>query len=690
MHQINLSNSVWTLGEQTNLENVFNNITEGAYASEILTYRELLCVDSTKAAEYKKTLPCFTVSGLFEQNRTLGCLKNYNQLIHLDYDLKDEGKAIEVIRVVNEIPYTYCSFISPTFGVKIFVKTGSAIENHADYFNRLSKFYDTKIGVTSDTQVKDITRLCFISHDPNLYLNKNSIVFNITRGEDLLDKLWDFTSSVKTYVEGSRNTFIHLYACNASRWGVVENETYNYLANKCCDLSEREVLQTISSAYKLTVPEYGKFAPLTNSSNTSIGGNEYVTDTSANHRLASYEFNSEDSPMISEENYSKLPPILREACEQFTGREKDVFLTGLITALSSAMHNVTGVYDSGIVYPNLFSFVTAPAASGKSSIKYSKEILRCYHETIKSSSQFGDQIFFIPANNSASKIYQMLEMNGGKGLIFETEADTLSSSMKQEWGSFSDVLRKAFHNEFISQARRQNDEYFEVNEPKFSICLTGTNEQVRRLIPSTEDGLFSRFLFYTFNSDFKWKNTLMDLEPTKHLYFNSLNEKICNLLSNSIDRKFSVTQSQGEKFNYCFEELTEQIKASYPIAIDQVKRAGLKVYKMAMTLSGFRYPNTDMVCEDDDFEFALDVVTKIYLPHQINIMKRMYGSGKQLTGADYLLERVPQEFNRYDVSDVYRSGTEKPSDKTISNYLNQLLEQDKIFKLAKGKYKKRL
>lgn len=37
----------------------------------------------------------------------------------------------------------------------------------------------------------------------------------------------------------------------------------------------------------------------------------------------------------------------------------------------------------------------------------------------------------------------MLQANEGIGLIFETEADTLSNSMKQEWGSFSDVLRKA-------------------------------------------------------------------------------------------------------------------------------------------------------------------------------------------------------------------------------------------------------
>ena len=394
--------------------------------------------------------------------------------------------------------------------------------------------------------------------------------------------------------------------------------------------------------------------------------------------------------MISEDDYLKLPEILREACNQFSGREKDVFLTGLITTLSSSMHNVTGVYDGGVVYPNLFSFVTAPAASGKGSIKYSKEILKCYHETIRGSSEFGEQVFFIPANNSASKIYEMLEANGGIGLIFETEADTLSNSMKQEWGSFSDVLRKAFHNEYISQARRNNNEYFEVNEPKFSICLTGTNEQVGRLITSTEDGLFSRFLFYSFATEFKWKNTLMDIEPTKQIYFDEFNAKMCKLLSQNKQRKFRLKDSQINAFDTRFKDLSNVIYQSYPEALDQLKRAGLKVYKLAMTLSGFRYSKEDFICNDDDFNFALNVVTKVYLPHQINVMRRLYGNTKNLSGAEYLLDTLPVNFNRTIVSEIYSSISNPPSDKTISNYINLLIKQGKIIRLSQGKYKKRL
>ena len=688
MYYVNFSSSLEFLGTTAKIEDIFYAIKYGEYEESIQNYRDILSKDEKEANEFKKTLPCFTVTGYFKTRRLLPNLEVYNPIIHLDYDLKDEYKAKEIVALANKIPFTYCSFTSPSFGVKIFIRTDSNQSNHKECFNKLIKYYDGILGVASDHKVKDITRWCFVSDDPNLFLNPDSIKFLVNSESDLdFDDLWDFTSNISKYQKGNRNTFIHLFSCNSNRWGFDETETYTYLVDRCQDLSENEILATVNSGFKGTMSESGRFRRVTKSSITS---KNYISDNSGSYNSVNYDFESEDSPMISEEDYSKLPEVLKEACNQFSGREKDVFLTGLITTLSSSMHNVTGVYDGGVVYPNLFSFVTAPAASGKGSIKYSKEVLKCYHETIKSSSEFGNQVFFIPANNSASKIYEMLDANGGIGLIFETEADTLSNSMKQEWGSFSDVLRKAFHNEYISQARRNNNEYFEVNEPKFSICLTGTNEQVSRLITSTEDGLFSRFLFYSFATDFKWKNTLLDIEPSKQIYFDKLNANMCDLLNHSKQRKFKLQEHQIKAFNDCFEDLGESIKESYPEALDQLKRAGLKVYKLAMTLSGYRYTKEDFMCNDDDFYFALNVVTKVYLPHQINVMRRIYSPLQNLSGPEYLFKSLPNDFDRKQVNEFYKSSSNRPCDKTISNYLNLLIKQGKINRISNGTYKKRL
>ncbi|MGY8934230.1 MAG: DUF3987 domain-containing protein [Flavobacteriales bacterium] len=48
-------------------------------------------------------------------------------------------------------------------------------------------------------------------------------------------------------------------------------------------------------------------------------------------------------------------------------------------------------------------------------------------------------------------------------------------------------------------------EYSEIEEPKFSLSMTGTPNQMDTLITSIEDGLFSRLMFYSFVSEPVWK-----------------------------------------------------------------------------------------------------------------------------------------------------------------------------------------
>ena len=103
------------------------------------------------------------------------------------------------------------------------------------------------------------------------------------------------------------------------------------------------------------------------------------------------------------------------------------------------------------------------------------------------------KLFFIPANTSSSMLIKHLEDNDGMGAIVESEADTLTGTLKQDWGGYSDILRKGFHGETITKSRVTGMEYAEVKFPKFSIALTGTPNQLNTLITSVEDGLFSRF-----------------------------------------------------------------------------------------------------------------------------------------------------------------------------------------------------
>lgn len=56
------------------------------------------------------------------------------------------------------------------------------------------------------------------------------------------------------------------------------------------------------------------------------------------------------------------------------------------------------------------------------------------------------KMLIFPANTSQAMMMQMLNENDGRGIICETEADTMSGTNKQEWGDYS-----PHHERCISQ-----------------------------------------------------------------------------------------------------------------------------------------------------------------------------------------------------------------------------------------------
>ena len=227
-----------------------------------------------------------------------------------------------------------------------------------------------------------------------------------------------------------------------------------------------------------------------------------------------------NTPLIPSEVYQNLPEILIESTQMFNdGFEKDVFLIGAISVISGCLPNVEGIYFDEPVSAHLYSFITAPAGSGKGKLKWAKYFGLKIHKTMVEESNLGKQeyeqglenynnlnknqrkgidrpkepkrnMFYIPANSSSSAFIQALSDNNFKGIIFETEADTLAGTLKQEWGNFSDILRKAFHHESTNMFRRKDNEYIEIEDPHLAISLSGTPKQVHNMMPDVENGLF--------------------------------------------------------------------------------------------------------------------------------------------------------------------------------------------------------
>ena len=680
---------------------VLKAIKEGRLEHQITQLRNSTSEEEKR--RIKNSLPAFTPSVVLNNGRKFTDGDSYNGLIHLDYDkLDDVARAKEKIKSLD---YTYTSFLSPSGdGIKVFVRVNSQMEQHKDAFNILRNYYDKAVGRESDKSIKDLTRLCFFSFDPGLYLNEESEIFDyktisMTRTPE---ELWEYTSRKETFTVGNRNNFIHFFACNANREGLNMEDVKSYCSSMTdSTLPFHEIERTIRSAYENNTSQFGELQSV-----------QFVQSCSKEDK----------SPMIPEEVYENLPRTLKESCEVFSGRERDVYLTSALSIISGGLSNMQGLYDNDIVYPNLYSFIIAPAASGKGSMKYAQSLGDCYQELLetkyveaKTRYQKDQEVyifkkktakkeqdirnldipeepkfktFFIPGNTSSAMIYKHLEFNEGSGCISETETDTLTNALKQEWGGFSDVLRKGFHHETISSSRKSDLEFTKIEKPKFSLSITGTPDQVKSILSSTQNGLASRFMFYSFKTPPKWRRTFTkNISQSKQNQFLKFTEDLCDKFSSQSNRKFNITEQQGAIHFDTFKETFDEKYHSYlGDSASLVNRLGLITYKIAMVLSGIRTEKPLIECEDRDFETAMKL-TEVYLVHGLNVFEKINNRENKLPLNEELwMKKLPKEFTTgAAISTAKKLGIKE---RTAYKKLRDYVENELLKKIQTGLYRK--
>ncbi len=230
----------------------------------------------------KKRLPAVTWSGTFSQRKATH-YSVYSDLICLDIDKLLLGKLLFLADLLRRDPYTFLVFTSPSGnGLKVVVKVSGGAGNHASNFLALEKYFKHEYDIDIDPSGKDISRLCFLSFDPDCFVNYNSDVFTprpgdlflppapvaLSRKEEQafqaadneLDWVRNFTDKKLTYTIGSRNNYVHLFACNCNRKGIDINDCLNYTIGFASDLKTDELTATIKSAYDHNSHEAGKFA----------------------------------------------------------------------------------------------------------------------------------------------------------------------------------------------------------------------------------------------------------------------------------------------------------------------------------------------------------------------------------------------------------------------------------------------
>ena len=251
------------------VQKIIERIRDGASKDIVKEIRDES--DKQKRNDIKQQLPAICFSGKFSK-RNDSSLLEHSGLICLDFDGYESDKLLlEEKESLTKDRYTYSVFISPSgMGLKVLVKIPAEVDNHKKFFTSLEKHFNSPY---FDKTCKNVSRVCYESYDPLIYINEQSSVFNtiieqeyqeVIRHKDkqtipitdekkiveILMKWWERKYGFKS---GERNNNIFILASAFNDFGVTQTVA-SYVMNTFVsdDFTEAELKRTINSAYAQT------------------------------------------------------------------------------------------------------------------------------------------------------------------------------------------------------------------------------------------------------------------------------------------------------------------------------------------------------------------------------------------------------------------------------------------------------
>ena len=120
-------------------------------------------------------LPFISVSGVFKR-RAIEHVITYSGIVSIDLD--DVNINLKTKLFEDPVLRPQLIFVSPSqTGLKLFIKVKNAsAEYHNHYFNAISVYLINKYQLKPDSSCRDISRACFLCHDPHaLYSELGSV-----------------------------------------------------------------------------------------------------------------------------------------------------------------------------------------------------------------------------------------------------------------------------------------------------------------------------------------------------------------------------------------------------------------------------------------------------------------------------------------------------------------------------------
>ena len=443
-----------------------------------------------------------------------------------------------------------------------------------------------------------------------------------------------------------------------------------------------------------------------------------------------------------------------------TPAQKDILLLGGITVLGATLNKSIRIsYGRKFYYPCLQTFIVAPPASGKGALAWTRRLAEPIHEAMmanyrqrhkayreeksrwdslgKKKSDTPEpempplKMFLIAGNNSGTGVLENLIEADGIGLICETEADTVSTAIGTEHGHWSDTLRKCHDHERLAFNRRTNHEYRECDESYLSVLLSGTPAQVKPLIPSAENGLFSRQLFYFMPPINEWMDQFDSESEDYGLRFATWGtqwKQVLDLINGSVQTiQLRLSEKQKELFNQRFAQLFSHagyahggsmrsavariaINTCRILSIVALLRALEKFLPPQQKIFNSQFsifnspglspapeipienikdgivPKLDLRVTDEDFQAVLTLIEPLYRhsSYVLGFLPTSEAVPVQTSPEQALFNALPMMFCRRQAVDV--AAKNGIPEKTLDSSLKRMLEKGTLIKTARGEY----
>ena len=128
-------------------------------------------------------LKAITVSGVFQNGHADANIVTHSGLMQMDFDFKDFSKTMtlgDVRSTLQDDPFTHIGFISPSGnGYKVFVLVEPSEIFHRLIYDYFKQYYLEKYQLKVNPSCRNLGRLCFLSYDPEIYVNKYAKVMNL-------------------------------------------------------------------------------------------------------------------------------------------------------------------------------------------------------------------------------------------------------------------------------------------------------------------------------------------------------------------------------------------------------------------------------------------------------------------------------------------------------------------------------